>query len=406
MGDFFKYHLLPLVTAVLLAAVIWSASPLGEEIQVAADMKHVRKALPADDFYPNLIQYPSAWQQMRATLLDTQGLLIMGSSELTGDDSSGVIPYRWLNKYSPFHVLAIGHAGNQAFSMLTQLASLDAALPGSRVVIILSPVWYQGTNAAGTSSELFLQYTDRKILQAILDNPQLDQRVKNHLYRYIRKQYAHIVSPSPELKCMRYQGSGLVSMPENLMYYPLRAYNRFVIWMDQRLRSPEEKGNTSPDTALVRNHAKLPEPDVDSLMQRALEQHALISSGNAWGIEDSYYQEHIRGQHGHIKSLPHQFNQELNDLEVMAAYMEYRKVNALFIMQGVNPFYYNHLADFKPVDQRISAILQQHGHAFVNMIEYDSTRYVKGMLKDIMHYGAYGWLQLNREITKHYQSHE
>lgn len=405
MGEVFKYHILPLCMAVILAYLCWNFTPAGDFIQDTARLKYLHKQVNRDDFYSNLVSHPAAWSHMRSTLLDPQGILIMGSSELTNDDSTGVIPYRWLNTYSPFHVLAIGHAGNQALSMLTQLASLDSCVPGSKVVLILSPVWYQGTNAAGTTSELFLEYTNRNILREILQNDQLDPEVKSYLLAYVRKQYAQIVSPSPELKLMRYEGVGVASALENLVYFPLKCYNHLVIRLDEYLRGPDAGpvAFPQPDTLIA---PRLPYPNMDSLMQKALRDHAIRSSTNSWGIEDDYYALHIQGAHGTIKHLPETFNTELNDLEMLAAYLEKKKANALFIMQGVNPFYYNHLHQFKPVDVRIQQILQQHHHAYVNMLEYDSTRYVKGMLKDIMHYGTYGWLQLNQEILRHYSPYE
>ncbi len=406
MGDVFKYHILPLISAFLIAFLIWNYTPVSGYIGDVARLRYLNKQAVHDDFYPNLIDYPAAYERMQAVLPDTNGLLILGSSELTGDDSSGFIPYRWLNKYSPYTVLAVGHAGNQAFSMLTQLASLDPYLSRSRIVIILSPIWYLGTNAAGTSSELFLQYTNREILQNILENKQLDPAVRSHIMEYVRSQYSHIVSPSPELKQMRYEGIGFAATAENLVYAPLKVYNQWVIQADQYWRGPVDDANGRKSLGTARYSLKSPMLDVDSLMQLALLQHKSVSSGNNWGVEDQYYREHIHGSHGLIKTLPDRYNAELRDLEVLAAYFEKKNVDALFIMQGVNPFYYNHLIDFKPVDQRIQQILQGHNMSYFNMLEYDSTRYVKGMLKDIMHYGAYGWLTLNREITQHYQHHE
>jgi D-alanine transfer protein len=406
MGDVFKYHILPLISAFLIAFLIWNYTAVSGYIGDVARLRYLNKQAVHDDFYPNLIDYPAAYERMQAVLPDTNGLLILGSSELTGDDSSGFIPYRWLNKYSPYNVLAIGHAGNQAFSMLTQLASLDRYIDSSRIVIILSPIWYLGTNAAGTSSELFLQYSDREILRNILSNEQLDTAVRTHILRYVRLQYSHIVSPSPELKQMRYEGIGFAATAENLVYAPLKVYNQWVIQADQYWRGPVDDANGRKSLGTARYSLKSPMPDVDSLMQLALLQHKAVSSGNNWGIEDTYYREHINGSHGLIKTLPNRYNVELRDLEVLAAYLERKQVNALFIMQGVNPFYYNHLNDFKPVDNQINEILRQHHLSYYNMLEYDTTRYVKGMLKDIMHYGAYGWLTLNREILHHYENHE
>ena len=76
-------------------------------------------------------------------------LVILGSSELTSNDLR-FVPYRYLPDELQMPVLAYGHSGFQSLGMQLVLAALaDDLSPASRVVVMLSPGWFDGDGGLG-----------------------------------------------------------------------------------------------------------------------------------------------------------------------------------------------------------------------------------------------------------------
>ncbi|WP_234353440.1 D-alanyl-lipoteichoic acid biosynthesis protein DltD, partial [Achromobacter xylosoxidans] len=76
-------------------------------------------------------------------------LVVMGSSELTSTDLR-FVPYRFLADELRMPVMAYGHSGFQSLGMQLVLAALaDDLSPASRVVIMVSPGWFDGDGGLG-----------------------------------------------------------------------------------------------------------------------------------------------------------------------------------------------------------------------------------------------------------------
>ena len=75
-------------------------------------------------------------------LEDSNTILLLGSSELTQQDPNKAMPFNFIPNHTHYDVLGIGHAGNQSFSIFTQLLSGHEFLKNSKVVFIISPSWF------------------------------------------------------------------------------------------------------------------------------------------------------------------------------------------------------------------------------------------------------------------------
>jgi poly-D-alanine transfer protein DltD len=72
-----------------------------------------------NSYYPNLIDNPSL-EKIMLSGTDSSGVIyIFGSSELSS--SVDAHPYRFINSNFKNKAIAIGHAGNQCFSIYSQL---------------------------------------------------------------------------------------------------------------------------------------------------------------------------------------------------------------------------------------------------------------------------------------------
>lgn len=354
-------------------------------------------------YYQSLANQPQAWTAIKNTLSQPDHVLLMGSSELTSDDPKQVKPFSFLNEHSPYTVLAVGHAGNQALSMFTQLMAVHRVLKASNIVIILSPIWYQGTNAAGTHLDVFLEYATQDALKNILADTAIPEKYKSYLFDYIAREFPKIMSPTPELKMMSYKHYKAKNIFFSGAYSPLIAYNSLLSktsGLNNETWNEPWSGNSKVDQLLPETTQRKDEIKWDSLYTQAIKHHSENSSSNNWGIQDEYYRNYVHGTHGLVKTVPMRANRELKDLTILVDLLSYYKASPIFIMQSVNPFYYEKLDKFKVVDDSISKIIARADFPYFNMMEYDTTHYENGILTDVMHLGEYGWLKVNRFILE------
>ncbi|HRG54194.1 MAG TPA: D-alanyl-lipoteichoic acid biosynthesis protein DltD, partial [Bacteroidia bacterium] len=114
----------------------------------------------------------------------TETIFILGSSELT--ETSDALPYNFISKNFTTPLRGVGHAGNQCFSIYTQLLANEKKLKDARIVIILSPGWFESKSSRGTTSPLFLEFNSDNFLNRILTaEPQ------NDFHQYAYKGVSH-----------------------------------------------------------------------------------------------------------------------------------------------------------------------------------------------------------------------
>jgi poly-D-alanine transfer protein DltD len=86
----------------------------------------------------------------------TETIFLLGSSELVYQ--SPAIPYNFISSHFKTKLKAVGHAGNQCFSIYTQLLANYQRLNNAPVVVIISPGWFESKASKGTTSKIFLEW--------------------------------------------------------------------------------------------------------------------------------------------------------------------------------------------------------------------------------------------------------
>lgn len=95
---------------------------------------------------------------------------------------------------------------------------------------------------------------------------------------------------------------------------------------------------------------------------------------------------------------------ELDALEAIAKFLQKKNIKALFVMQGLNPYYYSGLDKFTPIKQEVAQILKDHNQYYLDLF---TEPFEPGILHDIMHMGERGWARINKEvISRFYQEQE
>ena len=324
-------------------------------------------------------------------------ILLLGSSELT--ESTDAIPYNFISKHFTTQLNAIGHAGNQCFSIYTQLLAKEQLLNTAPVVIILSPGWFESKASKGTSSKIFLEFNSERFLNKIIENEN-DSEVHTYLHKRIAQLYSEFNSPSIEIKLMNFKHNATKSFIHRMLYTPLIYSDNFLLCIKENITLKRKLDNT-----LFKIPSIVPESILinwDSLDLISKAEVIKKSTNNNMGIADEYYTEFIHGKTGYMEPVNEMFNQELEDFKMLMKLLKEKKVSASFIISPLNPLYYKNLKDILPTINIIKNEIQNNDFPYLNLLETDTSIYDKAILHDVMHMSDNGWYKVNHFIIDTY----
>ncbi|HEX8517498.1 MAG TPA: D-alanyl-lipoteichoic acid biosynthesis protein DltD [Bacteroidia bacterium] len=324
-------------------------------------------------------------------------IFLLGSSELTGESPAS--PYNFISGNYNTKVKAVGHAGNQCFSIYSQLLANSDRLKDARIVIILSPMWFLSKEAAGTASPVFLEFNSENFLNRIVqNNPENDfERYEN---KRVSDMFSDFTSPSFALRQMHFEHESSKSILHCGLYAPLIMADRMLFSIKSRIR---------PDP-FIRSSVKRTKPEAedrninwDSLLTLTKNESLKNMTNNTWGINDDYFSEHIKGNTSKIKIGPAKYNYEMQDLGMLIRLLKENEADASFIILPMNPYYYTNLQEADPLISEMTKTVTEADYNLLNLWVTATSQYEKGTLKDIMHLSDHGWHKVNRFIVETYK---
>jgi len=330
----------------------------------------------------------------------SETIFILGSSELTNNTEA--IPYNFISDRFKTKVIGIGHAGNQCFSIYSQLLANENRLENAPIVIILSPGWFYSRSANGTSAPIFLEFNSSRFVNSILQNDS-SQLFKQYEIIRISNFLHEIKTPDLSFKICSLEIESMKSIFHKIFYYPIIKANITLFAFEQKLlqknktighRYAFERKSITPEEILI---------NWDSLFAVSKQEHIDNSSNNKWHIDNNYYNQYINGKTSSVSVVKDSENQELKDFMMLVKLLQTRKANASFIILPLNPYYYSNSNELSPLINSLQAEITKNNFPCLNFWNADSTTFDKGILKDVMHLDKYGWYQVNKFIVETYK---
>jgi D-alanine transfer protein len=401
-----KQHIFPFLLAVITGVVLFISGTLSHHNIFPESTNKISSST----YFPYYTDDLNTELWLRNNLKN-KSLVFIGSSELTAQTRK-YIPNKFINDSLGIPCIAFGKGGNQCFSIFCQLLSFNKDLPHSRVVIVLSPGWFDEYNE-GTSLEMFLLYNNKRTLGYILNDDSIPARFKNYIGSYVSHSYPSISSPDETLAQFFYNYNS--SNPvRNFALFPFASIHRTAFEKRNSILSKAYEEHCFPypvnfsqtEQMLVSDENNLKpvkEINWDSLCKTEFSEFKKHSGNNSFGIDNDYYNDWVRGKAlKKNKNISLAQNQEYQDFLVLADLLQYYKVDAYFMIQGLNPYAFEDLSKLNPTIEAIDAEIHGRGFESYNMFTSDKSKYVKGTLNDIMHTGEYGWLKADSAVLHHY----
>lgn len=297
-------------------------------------------------------------------------LVILGSSELTSSDLR-FVPYRYLANELQMPVLAYGHSGFQSLGMQLVLAALaDDLSPASRVVVMLSPGWFDGEGGLGPDE--FKEHAN-PLLPRLLRQPE----GRAELLRW--------------LEAKGDAGVAWSMAAEQAYVFRQRLVD---LWTPAHAAPAPEPEHAGPAAA-----ARV--VDWDALASQAQGAEQVLMANNRYAVRDDFFDKYLRtvpeGGKTAYQPQPLTGRDELRELTALMALLRQRGVDALFVMQPLHPMVFKDLDRFTPVQREVAALCQRYAMRCMDMY---GAPFEVGTLRDVQHLGELGWLRVNQKIAE------
>lgn len=332
-------------------------------------------------------------------------IYLLGSSELS--EGGDAIPYTFIPRhYKNIRVQGFGHAGNQCFSIFSQLLANTSRLDSAKIVFIISPGWFESKPSKGTSSEIFLEYNSEIFLKRILHNHnEEDQVFKAYAEKRISELYGEFNSPNLPLKLLNFEHNYSKSILHKAVYGLPMICDHYLIAEKKKLTNDHSE-HKDPDYSNLKTITKTADPVLinwDSLFSYSKSETLKKVTNNSLGIENAYYSEYIGNKRGKIEPVKESLNRELEDFKMLVQLANAKHINASFIISPLNPFYFQNQKEIQPTMKIIENEITKNGFSYLNLLESDTAKYEKAILHDVMHMSDYGWYKVDKYIIDTYK---
>lgn len=327
-------------------------------------------------------------------------IYLLGSSELTSPTEA--TPYNFISNNFKTKLIGVGHAGNQCFSIFSQLLSNESKLENTPIVIVLSPSWFTSKDAKGATSALFLEYNSDRFIESILNNSDSSlSEFKEYEAKRISDFYTEINNPSLNFGSLFIENESNKSVLHYLLYKPVVKTHDILMSIKRKFIQDNYKAYSQSYNrkSILSENVTI---NWDSLFNISRQEQINNSKNNSWGIDDKYYIEHIKGENGKIKLVEKKYNQELMDFYMLIKLLYVKKSNASFIILPLNPHYYSNCNILNPLIKELEVELRKNGFPYINFWNANKNTFEKEVLFDIMHLSKYGWYKADKFIIETY----
>jgi len=340
--------------------------------------------------YANLTKGDQAEIDYLASIKNHNQLTIFGSSEFS---DSPFCPFHFLPDSVGFPTIGIGHAYHQHFSILCELLAADEYIKNAKIAIVISLGWF---DTKGTNTEAFIEFVRPNFLKKIIQDPNINIEYKKHIGAYIDSHAKEVDGISNEMELFRD-----VYLLNNDNYW-LKAKGKlrkhFKTDIPYNVNYSIQTTDIEPKK-LTGNLANLSIKVQEDFLSK-------ISTNNIY-VYDAYYTEYLLEKNGNQKNgytptINLKNNNEFNDFLMVVKYLKSKHADVSMIIQPLNPYYYSNLENYDDLVKKITRVLNDNQIPLLNMHITDKAQYESGTLKDVMHFGDYGWMKVNSFLLDQY----
>lgn len=390
----FKYLLIPLITLIALIPLVDSIySRKCEEVLAQKDITDIKHE------YNNILRDRGG--VLKDQMVNDKDLLLLGSSELSSDVEQNPInmfPFTG----SEYDVSIFGRAYSQSLQHSSILNSMNNLNSDDKVALIVSLQWFQRPDGI-KGEEYSVNFSEYQFYKMINSNVISKE---NKLY-YAKRNYDLLRKSNEYLEERIYAGlyvrDNVISRGILTVLKPYYKFKEYLLGIKDKiqtyktLRNLENKGDQ-----LNINSIKWKEE-----YKKAEEQGTSSATNNPLYVDDYYYDTYLRDKYDELEGVSKDINlmisKEIDDYEYFLNVSQDLGVKPLIVLMPVHGDYYDYLGLDKnkrtEYYNKIESMAEEKGFEVLNL---QNKEYEKYYLKDVMHLGWKGWLNINEEASKYF----
>lgn len=394
---------LPLVIALVICCLVgW----LGNKILVS----NIQENYDPTFGYELNVQKNQGLILQQTALESGDTISIYGSSELSGSQD----PFQPVNffkgQYEGVYYDLIGRGYCQSLIHLINFGALEDSLKGEKVVFFLSPQWF---SKVGITSDDFKKNFSQLQYVAFMNNegisPQLKRAVAQRVDSLLGQGESLDMQILSSLMAKdKGYAQGLLGALQP--YYRFKEYllvskdraQAYRILADKADHQGEDLSSNSAKKGLKRTI------DWEAEKKRAQEYGQTLSDNNEFGIENGYFDEYLAEKlpelKGYMQNQSYLESPEYRDLELLLQLCKELEIEPLFVSIPVNGLWYDYTGfpreDRAQYYEKVEQLITKAGY---DLADFSDHEYDKYFLRDTMHLGWKGWVEVNEAILNYAQ---
>ncbi|WP_019849150.1 D-alanyl-lipoteichoic acid biosynthesis protein DltD [Desulfitobacterium sp. PCE1] len=396
---------LPLALALVISClIVWAGNEiLASKINEAYD--------PAFGYKLN-IQKNQGMVLQRTGIEKDSSILVYGSSELSGSKD----PFQPVNfftgQYEGVYYDLIGRGYCQSLIHLINFGALGDSLKGEKIVFFLSPQWFGKT---GITSDDFKKNFSQLHYLAFLNNEGISPQLKSLVTQRVSSLL--VQDESMDMRILSYLSYNDAGYARGFLgvlqpYYRLKEAQLLTKDRVQGYRTLMEntahwKGDRRGDSKSAMKQFNV-EIDWESEKKRAQEVGKALSDNNEFGIDNSYFNEYLKEKlpdlKGTMQDQSYLDSPEYRDFELLLLLCQELEIEPLFVSIPVNGFWYDYCGfpqeDRTQYYKKVKELISKAGY---DLADFSDHEYDKYFLRDTMHLGWKGWVEVNEAILTYAQ---
>ncbi len=339
--------------------------------------------------------------QYRDIALENNDLMLLGSSEL-----SSMVPQNPINLFpfngADYDVSTFGVAHVQSLQHATMLGGSNKYNEDTKVALIVSFQWFFDKD--GIKTDNFISGFSEEQFYEFLNNPNISQKNK----MYLAKRVSGLLNTADAFQEEKCYADGFIgqTFSQKVKYSLTFPY----------FKVKEQLLKTKDKLAILRELKKLPmKSEIDDIKtvdfeneyNVAEEQGAAAVTNNRFYVDGSYYDKYLKDNEKDLEGIYDKVDimdsVEYNDFDFLLSVCNDLGIKPYVILASANGWYYDYtgISESERTEfyNKLEKTVTDNNLEVLNLQEYE---YKKYYLKDVMHLGWKGWINVTENISNHF----
>lgn len=389
----FRYLLVPLIVVIISIFVVNSMYT-----------KKCEKVLNEKNIVSIKHEYNNILRDRGGVLKDKMckdgDLLLLGSSELgvnIGQNPINMFPFYG----AEYEASIYGRAHTQSLQQSSILNSIDSLNPDTKVALIVSLQWFQNTEGL-TGDEYSVNFSEYQFYKMLKNN---NISKKNKMY-YAKRNY-ELLRKTEEYKeetiyAGLYSQDNFLSKTALTMLKPYYEFKFHLLKIKDKIQTYKGLNNLP-----LKKNITIKNVDWEKEYKNAEAEGVKYASNNPLYVDNVYYNKYLKDKYSELKESQRKVDilrsKEFQDYEYFLDIADELGIKPLVIIMPVLGDYYDYVGINK--DERreyynnLEELSKEKGFTVLNLQDKEYERYY---LKDVMHLGWKGWLDIDEKIYKYF----